>query len=87
LPEEFQKLFEQMMTAVELNDPDNKQKAFNVLEWAKKEQKKNEVGMPDFIRGDFFKPGSSGESTGVYQRYKTKQFKNILTKSKQVHLL
>ena len=69
MPEEFQKLFEQMMTADERNDPDNKQKAVNVLEWAKKEQKKNAVGMPDYIRGDFVKLGSSGESTGMTSTY------------------
>jgi len=64
LPEEFQKLLEQMMTAAERNDPDNAQKAVNVLEWAKKEQQKNQGGVPDYIRGDFVTPGSSGESTG-----------------------
>ena len=54
-----------MMTVSERNDPDNKQKAFNVLEWKMKEEQKKEDGMPDYIRGDFFTPGSSGESTGT----------------------
>ncbi len=31
LPEEFQKLLEQMMTAAERNDPDNAKKAVNIL--------------------------------------------------------
>ena len=64
MPEEFQKLLDQMMTAAERNDPDTAQKAVHVLEWAKKEQQKNQGGVPDYIRGDFVTPGSSGESTG-----------------------
>lgn len=65
LPEQFQKLLEQMMTADERSNPDNEKKAVNVLEWAKKEQQKNQGGVPDYIRGDFVSPGSSGESTGT----------------------
>jgi hypothetical protein len=61
----MQKMLDQMMTVAERNDPDNKQKAVNVLKWAESEGQKKEGGMPDFIRGDFFTPGSSGESTGT----------------------
>ena len=58
-------MLDQMMTVAERSDPDNKQKAVNVLKWAETEEKKKEAGVTDFIRGDFFTPGSSGESTGT----------------------
>ena len=57
-----------MMTASERNDPGNKQKAVDILEWAKKEEQKKEKGISEFIRGDFYTPGSSGESTGTLPR-------------------
>jgi hypothetical protein len=57
-------MLEQMLTAAERVDPDNAKKAVNVLTWMQKEQQKNNGGVPDYIRGDFITPGSSGESTG-----------------------
>ncbi len=75
----MQKMFDQMMTAAERSDPDNKQKAFNVLKWAEIEEQKKEGGMPDFIRGDFFTPGSSGESTGTLTPW-SQHCKNFLNR-------
>jgi hypothetical protein len=33
LPEEFQKLLDQMMTKAELDDPSNKTKAMDIINW------------------------------------------------------
>ena len=63
LPDEYLKLFEQMMTLEERNNPDNNHKAKNILDWRRREEEKKEEGRPDFIRADFITPGSSGEST------------------------
>ncbi len=48
-----------MTTAEERKNPENSNKAKNVLMWMKKEEEKQQ----SFIRGDFLPFGSSGEST------------------------
>lgn len=59
LPPEMQKMFESMTTEEERKNPDNKDKAANVLIWMQREEEKKDQ---NFIRGDFMH-GGSGEST------------------------
>ena len=60
LPPEFAKMLEAMTTAEERQNPENKDKAKNVLIWRKREEEKKDQ---NFIRSDFLGIGSSGEST------------------------
>lgn len=63
LPPELQRMLEYMTTEEERQNPDNKDKAKNVLIWMKREEEKNNRGQ-NFIKGDFMEsPTSSGEST------------------------
>lgn len=60
LPPELLKMLDHMTTEEERQNPDNKNKAKNVILWMKKEEEKK---GDNFIRGDFMGFGSSGEST------------------------
>lgn len=59
LPPDLQSIYESMTTVEERQNPDNETKAQNVIKWMEKEEKNRDC---NFIRGDFFSPGSSGLS-------------------------